>query len=314
MTQVTWETDHHFNPDHPDFDPDCRCGVPGEERPVPRADDVPDNVVPMRRRSNEATVVKAASARSVAYLEQLMEQARKRLNDPSLIQLVQQVLHSNDQSDVSEMIDDLKKQLAKAGGDYRSNKYAGPCAVCNKTVAANEGALAKSSQGRWIVTHGPSPDDCPAATSDDRSDQGYDRADPHERADTSDLTGRSEQTATIDLSALPSGRYAVPDGDTRLKIKVDNLVLDTPRNSRWVGYVFVKDAAEYGQGQRYGAQRPGELYDGDVQDELTAIMADPVAALARYGQLTGHCGACGRKLEDETSVALGIGPVCRNKF
>jgi len=31
----------------------------------------------------------------------------------------------------------------------------------------------------------------------------------------------------------------------------------------------------------------------------------------RYGRLIGDCCRCGRQLTDETSRALGIGPVCR---
>lgn len=110
----------------------------------------------------------------------------------------------------------------------------------------------------------------------------------------------------LDLRSLPSGYYAVPGGDTRLKLKID--VVD---NGKWDGWVFVKDAAVYGEGKRYGRQRPGEAYSGDVQDALTAILQDPIAAQAEYGKLTNKCGRCNRPLEDETSVELGIGPVCR---
>lgn len=113
----------------------------------------------------------------------------------------------------------------------------------------------------------------------------------------------------IDLSTVPAGRYAVPGGDTRLKIRIDK-----PTDGKWAGFVFVKDAAEYGQGKRYGMQRPGDLYRGDIQDALRAIVADPLAAAAAYGHLTGSCGVCGRHLEDEQSVARGIGPICFEKF
>ena len=60
---------------------------------------------------------------------------------------------------------------------------------------------------------------------------GADEAPPHDviywarngrRLDAAD----PEELVGLDLSALPSGRYAVPDGETRLKVRVDNLVLD----------------------------------------------------------------------------------------
>ncbi len=60
---------------------------------------------------------------------------------------------------------------------------------------------------------------------------------------------------------------AVPGGDTRLKLH-----LSRPRDGKWAGYVFVKDAAVYGEGRKYGTQRPGQAYHGQVEDELRAIL------------------------------------------
>lgn len=114
----------------------------------------------------------------------------------------------------------------------------------------------------------------------------------------------------LDLSNLPAGRYAVPDGDTRLKV----LVQRPEAPSKWAGWVFVSDAAEYGQGRKYGRQAPGKTYSGAIRVELEKIVANPQAACAAYGRLTGTCGICGRHLEDEESVARGIGPICANKF
>lgn len=108
----------------------------------------------------------------------------------------------------------------------------------------------------------------------------------------------------LDLSQVPSATYAVPGGDTRLKVRIEQ------GTKRWEGWTFVKDGAEYGAGKRYGIQKPGEAYRGDIEDALRAIAADPKAALEAYGKLVGRCGVCSRKLEDEESVARGIGPVC----
>lgn len=114
----------------------------------------------------------------------------------------------------------------------------------------------------------------------------------------------------LDLSDLPSGYYAVPEGDTRLKVRVAR----PTAASKWSGWIFVSDGGEYGNRKNYGKQAPGAKYRGYIAGALTAIMADPLEAQLAYGKLTGKCGACGRKLEDETSVALGIGPVCRAKW
>ena len=114
----------------------------------------------------------------------------------------------------------------------------------------------------------------------------------------------------LDLSALPLGRYAVPSGDTRLKVRVSR----AGKNSSWFGTIFVDDGAEYGQRRNYGRQKPGQAYSGQIEDELKAIAADPKAAMAAYGHLVGRCGVCNRALEDEKSVALGIGPICAGKM
>lgn len=106
-----------------------------------------------------------------------------------------------------------------------------------------------------------------------------------------------------------SVRFGIPGMDTRLKVRID-----LPADGKWAGWVFVKDAAEYGQGQRYGSQKPGRRYEGKIEQQLAAILADPAAALAKYGHLTSTCGICGRPLEDEESVARGIGPICYGKL
>lgn len=113
----------------------------------------------------------------------------------------------------------------------------------------------------------------------------------------------------LDLRAIPSGRYAVPGGDTRLKVRIDVVT-----EGKWAGWVFVKDAAEYGQGRKYGSQRPGQTYRGEIEAALRVIAADPREASAAYGRLVGACGVCGRHLEDAESVARGIGPICAGKF
>lgn len=152
----------------------------------------------------------------------------------------------------------------------------------------------------------------------------------------------------LDISGLPTGMYADPlhieqyramsaeereeeynhPTPTRLKLAVNNLILGMPWNlkdnkdgtkvvkdmGKWSGWVFVNDGAQYGRQQKYGSQKPGQTYVGNVQDVLARIIADPIAAASAYGYLTAHCGVCGRPLEDEESVARGIGPTCYSKM
>ena len=112
----------------------------------------------------------------------------------------------------------------------------------------------------------------------------------------------------LDLSAVPSGTYAVPGGDTRLKVKIDNVT-----TGKWAGWVFVKDGAEYGQGGKYGSQRPGATYRGQIEDALRVIAADIRAAAKAYGDLTSRCTFCHLPLEDKRSTDAGYGPTCAKK-
>ncbi len=119
---------------------------------------------------------------------------------------------------------------------------------------------------------------------------------------------KAEETG-LDLTDIPAGYYGVPDGDTRLKVRISR----PGTRSRWHGYTFVDDGAEYGNRKSYGRQEPDGTYHGDIADALEAIKADPRAAARAYAALTGRCGICNRQLEDEASVAAGIGPICAGR-
>jgi hypothetical protein len=109
----------------------------------------------------------------------------------------------------------------------------------------------------------------------------------------------------LDVSTL-SGHYMT---ESRLRLYVEHAT----KPGKWLGFIFVKNGSEYGVSQRYGVQAPGESYQGKAQDAIREVLADPKAAMIRYGQETGQCGACGATLENPESVAAGIGPVCANK-
>lgn len=57
---------------------------------------------------------------------------------------------------------------------------------------------------------------------------------------------------------------------------------------------------------------------GVDQDALLALLArlaaDPKAVAQEHGRLTGQCSFCQRALTDERSVAMGIGPICAEKW
>ena len=195
------------------------------------------------------------------------------------------------------------RNTAPVSSPTRRNRYAGSCADCGEQVEAEAGSLTKEDD-EWKVRHHGG---CPAAIVASKPAQGRSKG-----LDGSGGTRPTESTKparSLDLGDLPEGRYAVPDGSTRLKVRISK-----PTEGRWAGFIFVKDASEYGVGERYGQQRPGGAYGGGIIDELEAILADPRAASTRYGLLVGRCGVCNRHLEDEASVAEGIGPVCASRL
>lgn len=102
------------------------------------------------------------------------------------------------------------------------------------------------------------------------------------------------------LPAVPAGRYAVEqDGVLRF------YRLDCPTEGKWAGYTFLKVQA---------SDEFWPIKDAATKTQvLSAIAADPRAALERYGKELGVCGICGRTLTDEESRSIGIGPVCIEK-
>lgn len=94
-------------------------------------------------------------------------------------------------------------------------------------------------------------------------------------------------------SGVADGRYAIPKPD-------GTLMFYSVKNgyARTFVDVWASDA-------RWPVQN--EMERNRI---LSAIKADPLAG-PRFGQEIGRCYVCGRTLTDETSRALGIGPVCR---
>lgn len=85
------------------------------------------------------------------------------------------------------------------------------------------------------------------------------------------------------------------------------------------GWVRVTDGAKYGSGGKFwGWLEPdGRWYPSqgtaDVEDALSRLDADPAAAAALQGRLTGSCCFCGRHLDAAESVGVGYGPRCAEK-
>jgi hypothetical protein len=177
----------------------------------------------------------------------------------------------------------LPEVVANAKRHGFPNNRPGVCPTCHEVVVEGSGYYFLA-EGSWEVHH--KLNECPEPSL-------FDEQGP----------------AGLDLSHVPSGLYAVPGDPDRLKVKIN-----WPDKGKWAGWLFVNDAAVYGWQGRLGRAKPGDLYVGKSMDKLAVIAADPMAAMAEYGHITGTCGKCGRPLEDEQSVARGIGPVCYKRM
>jgi hypothetical protein len=87
----------------------------------------------------------------------------------------------------------------------------------------------------------------------------------------------------------------------------------TSKNS---GYLYVQaDKGRYcGKISPEGVFYPiREAVEG-IRETLETFAADPRKAAQAFGQATGRCCLCNRKLTDPKSVAAGVGPICVNRF
>ena len=94
--------------------------------------------------------------------------------------------------------------------------------------------------------------------------------------------------------------------------------IDLPDTGKWKGFLFLRTGSEYKMTHRIAIRRPDGEFTSGTSDHgklvLARIVADPLAAMKAYADITSECSICGRKLEDPLSVAIGIGPKCRNQM
>lgn len=120
----------------------------------------------------------------------------------------------------------------------------------------------------------------------------------------------------VDLSAIRAMfEKAVEGGYKKPIYRAEGLVINrAPDHGNNPGALYVKsEAGDYfGKilGTVYHPTRDGKAAGAT----LTAIASDPLAAALRYGQRTGRCACCGRELTKHSSIDLGIGPICKEKW
>lgn len=130
----------------------------------------------------------------------------------------------------------------------------------------------------------------------------------------------------LDLSVLPSGRYAAPELTGRndmIFIMVTRTKKDKFRDRRYrfgkyrtgrehvpAGTIEVKEWSADSK-RLCGQQKPGEVYQGEYEEQFSQILVNPEVYAKLFGLLVGHCYRCGKTLTDEMSRAYGIGPECQ---
>ena len=82
------------------------------------------------------------------------------------------------------------------------------------------------------------------------------------------------------------------------------------------GPEFFKVVASKSTGKPYAKRLIGRTWEYMPGGMNKAATWKPLTleGAAAYGFATGYCLCCGRELTDPKSVAMGIGPVCANKF
>jgi len=132
------------------------------------------------------------------------------------------------------------------------------------------------------------------------------------------ITEKKAAVVAVDLSTIKAMfDNAVTSGLKRTKYRAEGLELTrAPDHGRNAGAIYVKrtDDGEYLGKVVAGVFQPVRAAGNDDKAALLKIAADPREAAVKWGKKTGTCSCCGRELTNKTSIALGIGPICAEKW
>ena len=101
------------------------------------------------------------------------------------------------------------------------------------------------------------------------------------------------------LDGLPASKYSVVEGGVRTFWEVKS----------YKGHAYLRLLV--GAPGEFQRVRVGE---GRAIEVVAAIRVNPLEAAQAYATHYTCCAVCGADLSDETSVALGLGPICRRRF
>ena len=111
---------------------------------------------------------------------------------------------------------------------------------------------------------------------------------------------------------------AMASGHKRPVYRAAGLALSlAPLSGRNAGSIYVKDdetgdyLGKVTEDLRFNPLRTAPEWAAEA---LSRIARDPSAAAVEYGRETGRCSCCGRELTNPDSIALGIGPICKERW
>ena len=107
----------------------------------------------------------------------------------------------------------------------------------------------------------------------------------------------------------PDGSLVMVDGKPVAHERIVMTPAREPRTEIWV-----KVEGEFCGGIKDGKFRPNASAPEWLGSELQFLAADPSNTCRMYGMATDTCSCCGRTLTDPASIALGIGPICAEKW
>lgn len=115
--------------------------------------------------------------------------------------------------------------------------------------------------------------------------------------------------------------HAIERGIKYPKMRLDEYIFSLVRNGANAGAIYVKTIERDDDGER---QYLGKIVDGrfiramrcplETQERIITAAMDPEAAAKAYGQRTGTCSICGRKLTKGESIDRAMGPICAENF
>lgn len=138
-------------------------------------------------------------------------------------------------------------------------------------------------------------------------------------ANRAEREANEARAASVDLTPVHEMfARAMESGYKRPTYRAAGLVLSlAPLHGRNAGAIYVKDdeTGDYlGKVTEDLVFRPVRTAPQSAAEALSRIARDPAHAAVQYGRQTGRCACCGRELTNADSIALGIGPICKDRW